>query len=114
MGVKGGKKKGASRDRLFEAMEDKIMEIASPRNFYRKNQGRAKACALDDYTISHEKNKITVTADAAFSKDQAGDCFQQRMECIRMRVTSISSKRERKKTKYPDWSHVPLLLCPTL
>ncbi|KAL0418848.1 UNVERIFIED_CONTAM: 60S ribosomal protein L22-2 [Sesamum radiatum] len=70
-GAKGGKKKGASFViDCSKPVEDKIMEIASLEKFLQERiKVGGKAGALgDSVTVTRDKNKITVTADSAFSK----------------------------------------------
>lgn len=77
-GAKGGKKKGASFViDCSKPVEDKIMEIASLEKFLQERiKVGGKAGALgDSVTVTREKNKITVTADSAFSKRYFNVCF---------------------------------------
>lgn len=70
-GAKVGKKKAATFViDCGKPVEDKIMEIASLEKFLQERiKVGGKAGALgDSVTITRDKNKITVTADADFSK----------------------------------------------
>uniref|UniRef100_A0A2P2IL32 Large ribosomal subunit protein eL22 n=1 Tax=Rhizophora mucronata TaxID=61149 RepID=A0A2P2IL32_RHIMU len=69
-GAKGKKKGAAFVIDCAKPVEDKIMDIASLEKFLQERiKVGNKAGALGDaVTIARDKNKITVTAESAFSK----------------------------------------------
>ncbi|XP_047317498.1 60S ribosomal protein L22-3 [Impatiens glandulifera] len=88
-----GKKKGVTFTiDCSKPVEDKIMEIASLEKFLQERiKVGGKAGALGDtVSISREKNKITVTSDANFSK----------------RYLKYLTKKYLKKNNVRDWLRV--------